>query len=281
MKNDLLQFIDPNYTYYGKAKLPILYDYKELFNELKDSKYSNFKYSLKVIKDIKAKLEKDQSLLRGFKRFLSCYMLDNKLYSDLLDYYHLNVDAFIKQFVEDKTKLGYEYHTLKTNEIETNIETDSYGHDFSWWTTYSEVSYTVLIKNKSVDPSRIYTKKELKELAENKDIIVLSRNVSKEKATSVTMGEKRQIRIDEGIYIPRLSSESDHKYYSSEIEDTLKEIVSSNLEKIKEDFEKYRTRFNNTEEVFEKLVNVLLANKKANLNRETSLLSKFENENQQ
>lgn len=89
-------------------------------------------------------------------------------------FYRVPVDKIKQDILTSMFKSPKKY-TIKSNDIIENLESEGHGRDFSWWTEHFRAEYIVFAEEGCLDENKVYTKQEIKELAESKKIIVMGK----------------------------------------------------------------------------------------------------------
>ena len=89
-------------------------------------------------------------------------------------FYRVPVDKVKQDILTSMFKKPKKY-VIKSNDIIENLESEGHGRDFSWWREHYRAEYVVYAEDGSLDENKVYTKQEIKELAESKKIIVMGK----------------------------------------------------------------------------------------------------------
>ena len=89
-------------------------------------------------------------------------------------FYRVPVDKVKQDILTSMFKKPKKY-VIKSNDIIENLESEGHGRDFSWWREHYRAEYVVYAEDGSLDENKIYSKQEIKELAESKKIIVMNK----------------------------------------------------------------------------------------------------------
>lgn len=219
-------------------------------------------YAFAVIRKEYSKL---LMLKQKFEEFIKNYenLSNIEFFESFRMFYRVPVDKVKKDILTSMFNKPKKY-ILKSNDIIENLESEGHGRDFSWWTEHFRAKYVVFAEDGSLDENKVYTKKEIKELAESKKIIVMGKQAYGKEIhpTKKQLDELKEIVVLDIIpYNVRTYLDYDGMDTKSK-SDVFKEyenlfnIIRQNLSKteVVEDYKKFMSVFNKHTETMKNLI---------------------------
>lgn len=135
-----------------------------------NSYYNSFTYIKKEFTEL---LQLKKMFEEFIQNFNSLSNLD--FFEKLTTFYLVDINN-LKQNISCCLFKNPKKYSIKTNDICEILKDEGHGRDFSWWTEYYQAEYDVYSENKSLDPNKVYTKQEIKDLADAKKIIIINKH---------------------------------------------------------------------------------------------------------
>ena len=104
-------------------------------------------------------------------------LTDKELYDLLSTIYDIYLDQFdyLKMLSIDNNKRYTKFWTIPTTMVFKSLVTEGHGRSFDYWEQPFQAYYDVALSDDFLPQSKPYTKEEIKDLIENKNIVLLKR----------------------------------------------------------------------------------------------------------
>ncbi|MBQ9279952.1 MAG: hypothetical protein IJ215_02760 [Clostridia bacterium] len=156
------------------------------------------------------------------------------------DYFSLSISECLKIYSQNDGVVYDQYSKLKTDVVRRVVVSEGSGRDFSWWTEYHNLSYIVFAKEGVRLSKKQYTLKEVSQLVNNGEIVIVDVRREEIQHTGDYMKELNQSKkydrnnIDYPTeHLLKDLDDVNHKYHKTYVKYVLsfftKEILNSEI----------------------------------------------------